>query len=244
MTQLTTQAEQRLATQRPDQTDAGLLRWLGSLLGKEVLAETRMMFPEGGRPRHEVVGYRMDGLTDAVRDKAIETVSLAMTRTPLDKAQELIVMLHTATASRAEDEVGLSVKMNVYASALTDLPLDVAIQTVTDLSKSSKWFPTLSELVDYGRALANPREALLVSLKRWKPIDPAQAEVERLEAVYRRLRSESSALETKIGPGPASDTGARGERIEAARLKAEEAAAAKKAWLEAQKTVLDDAINT
>lgn len=240
MTQLTTQAEQRLASQRPDQTDAALLQWLASSLGKEVLAETRMMFPEGGKPRHEVVGYRLESLTEAARDRAVEMVSLAMTKTPLAKAQELVVILHTATASRAEDEAGLSVKMNVYASALMELPLDVAIQTVTDLSRSAKWFPTVSEITEYGKALANPREALLVSLKRWKPVSADQAEAERLDGEYRKLRAEASRLETKIGPGPATDTGARGERIEAARLASEKASAAKQAWLTAQKAVDGD----
>lgn len=196
-----------------------------------------MMFPAEGKPRSEITAYRMIGMTEQVRDTAIEKVELAMTRTPFAKAQELIVMLHTSTASRQEDDVGLAVKMNVYASALMDLPLDVAVKTINDLIKSSKWFPTVSEIIEHGRAMVNPREALLVSLKRWKPTDPAQAECDRLELAYRRLRMEASALETRIGPGPATDDGPRGERIEAARLAAEKASEAKTAWLTAQKAV-------
>lgn len=195
------------------------------------------MFPEGGKPRREVSGYRLDGLTEEGRARAVEMVSLAMTKTPLAKAQELVVMLHTATASRAEDEAGLSVKMNVYAMALMELPLDVAIQTVTDLSRSAKWFPTVSEIAEHGKVLANPREALLVSLKRWKPASPAEIEADRLEAAYSQAMSEATALDRKVGPGPASDTGPRGERIEAARAGREKVNAAKAAWIAAKKAV-------
>lgn len=190
-----------------------------------------MMFPEVGPARSVVVGYRMDAMTEEARQKALQAFELSMTRCPVDKAEELVVMLNVSTASRAEDTAGIAVKMAVYAQALSAMPLDVAKETVKHFAENGKWFPTVSELVAHGKTLINSREAMLCSLKSWKVIPDRQKQENALYEAYRAKNRLASELETKTGPGPATDTGPRGERIAAAKSAREEAQKAKQEWM-------------
>lgn len=141
------------------------------------------------------------------------------------------------------DDGAAGVVMDVFVNVLMSHPADVAVEAVRFFTVEPRkdgataWFPTPPELEAHCRMLTSERLSLRTALRNWKPADPAQVECDRLELVYRRLRMEASALETKIGPGPATDTGARGERIEAARVASEKASSAKQEWMQAQKAI-------
>ena len=239
-----------LVSQRPDTVDAKIRASLTSQLGVVVNVNREWRFPEGRAPYQVATTAGLKELSTENCSAALAKVEAAFTPLDRDHAERMVAQLHAVLARRNGSGETAEIAFDVYVHVLLKHPADIAKAVVETLCTEPRkdggtaWFPTPPEVEAMCRDLSSDRIALRTALRSWKPIDPAQAEVERLEAVYRRLRSEASALETKIGPGPASDTGARGERIEAARLKAEEAAAAKKAWLEAQKTVLDDALNT
>lgn len=185
----------------------------------------------------------LTGLSTANCPAALARVEAAFTPVTVEQAEQMVAQMDAVLSRRNKSEGAISDVLDVFVNVLLSHPADVAVEAVRFFTVEPRkdgataWFPTPPELEAHCRLLTSDRLALRTALRHWKPTDPAHVECDRLELAYRRLRMEASSMETKIGPGPATDEGPRGERIEAARLAAEKASEAKTAWLSAQKAV-------
>lgn len=153
----------------------------------------------------------------------------------------MAAQMHSVLSRRNGSEDAAEVAFDVYVHVLLKHPADVASTVVERLCTEPRgkgkaaWLPTPPEIEAMCRELSSDRVALRTALRNWRPVSAERAEAERLETVYRRLLDEATAMTRKAGPGPATDTGERGERLEAARIAGEKANAAKQAWLAAEK---------
>lgn len=232
-----------LSGQKPDIVDAKLRTSLLKSFGVDVNANREWRFPEG-KPAYQVATKAgLKGLSTESCPAALARVEAAFTPVTVEQAEQMVAQMDAVLSRRNKSESAISDVLDVFVNVLLSHPADVAVEAVRHFTVEPRkdggtaWFPTPPELESHCRLLSEDRLALRTALRSWKPTDPAQDECDRLELAYRRLRMEASKLETKIGPGPALDTGARGERIEAARVAGEKARAAKQDWLEAQKAL-------
>lgn len=233
-----------LASQRPDTVDARIRASLKSQLGVSVNVKLKWMFPESQKSYQVPTSVGLTGLSTESLSAALAKVDAGFTPLTRDQAEQAMAQMDAVLSRRGgRDDDTATVVMDVFVNVLLSHPADVAVEAVRYFTFEPRkdggvaWFPTPPELEAHCRVLSADRVALRTALRSWKPVSDAQAEVGRLEGEHRRLRAEASRLETKIGPGPATDTGARGERIEAASLASEKASAAKQAWIEAQKAL-------
>lgn len=232
-----------LAARKPEEVDEQLQTSLQKSLGVGVNVKREWMFPEGRAPYQVPTLAGLTGLSTENCSAALAKVEAAFTPVSRDQAETMVAQMDAVLSRRNKSEGAISDVLDVFVNVLLSHPADVATEAVrfftVEPRKDGKtaWFPTPPELEAHCRMLSADRVALRTGLRSWRPISEAQVEVDRLENVYRRLRSEASALETKIGPGPATDSGARGERIAAARLAGEKASEAKQAWMSAKKAL-------
>ena len=169
---------------------------------------------------------------------------MAMTPVSRSEAEDLIAQMQSVLARRNSSEGTAELAFDVYVHVLTQHPADVVTEVVRQFimeprKDGSSWFPAPPELEARCRLLASPRQALFMGLTGYRAKSPEQIEVERLEQVYRREFAKAQALSLKVGPGPAQDTGARGERIAAWKLAQDTAKAAKELWLSADRAYLE-----
>ena len=232
-----------LAEKRTDEVDRALETSLRSSLNVELNVKREWRFPEGKAPYSVAI---MTGVTAPSRaniDRAISRVEMALTPVSRQMAEEMIGQLTAATAMRSDSSEMNEVKLDLYVECLLRHPADVAIEAVRWFAMEPRagtaWFPTLPEVEKRCRDLSNDRLSFLNGLRGWREPDPQVERVKGLEAEWRRLRLAASELENKIGPGPASDDGPRGERIAAWRTAEALAVAAREEWANARKA-LDD----
>lgn len=164
-----------------------------------------------------------------------------MTAVTRRQAETLIAQLTAATATRAQTGAMNEVKLDLFVDCLLRHPADVATAAIRTLATEPRenggtaWFPTLPELEGLCRQLSGDRLSMLQGLKSWSEPSAQAQEVARLYSAYVDLRERAREANNKVGPGPASDTGARGDRIAAALALTVEMVAAKEAWLKARK---------
>lgn len=156
----------------------------------------------------------------------------------VDEAELMVSQLQQALARRSSSEEASEVGLDLYVSILRRHPVDVAQAAVLKLATEPRtangtaWFPTAPELEGLCRGYGQERAAMLAGLRAHRPPDARQIEAARLDDAWRALALRATELGHKVGPGPAQDIGARGERIAAHDEAVEAAAAAKRAWLE------------
>jgi hypothetical protein len=178
--------------------------------------------------------------TDNVR-LAIGKVEFASVPPSHEEAELMVSQLQQALARRASSEDAAEVGFDAYVHCLRRHPLDVAQVAVMELANEPRpgnvaaWFPTLPELEGVCRKYGGDREAMLDALRGWREPSPKAVEVRRLEQEWKALRQRASELNMKVGPGPATDTGARGERLAAAREAEQQSMKAREAFLAAEK---------
>lgn len=157
--------------------------------------------------------------------------------------EDMMAQLVAATAMRSEGDGMSDVRLELYVNALMQHPADVAREVVRwfaiEPRAGTAWFPTLPELEKKCRDLSKERLSFLDGLRGWHEPNPELERVKGLHREWRRLRLEASELENRIGPGPASDEGPRGERIAAWKAAEALAVAAREEWATAKKA-LDD----
>ena len=157
------------------------------------------------------------------------------------EAETMIAQMSVATASRADDDDVSDLKLDMFVRCLMSHPADVAAAAVRRFSVEPRadggtaWFPTLPELEGACRQLAGDRLSMLQGLRSWSEPNPQAQELDRLRGRYEALREKVREANNKVGPGPASDTGPRGERIAAAKALTDEMIAAREAWVSASK---------
>ena len=232
-----------LVSQRPDTVDAKIRASLTSQLGVVVNVNREWRFPEGRAPYQVATTAGLTGLSTANCSAALAKVEAAFTPLDRDHAERLVAQLQSVLARRSGSDETAEIAFDVYVHVLLKHPADVAMAVVETLCTEPRakgataWFPTPPEIEALCRDMSADRVALRTGLRSWRPVSEAEAEVQRLEAAYSRLMAEANTLDRKVGPGPASDTGARGERIAAAKAGREKANEAKLAWLAAKKAV-------
>lgn len=166
-----------LAQPSPAQATKALQTSLQSSLNVEVSVETRMMFPEEGKPYPVPSGSSVRVLSPENVERAVARIEAAMTPATKEQAEEWLVMLQSATSGGKRSAAGAVVALELYAGALSRYPADVAREACQSLA-TAKWFPTLGELLAECDKLSGPRETMLAALKAWRP----ETERERLEA--------------------------------------------------------------
>lgn len=232
-----------LAVRTPAQTDEAIRVSLRSQLGVDVRTRREWRHPEG-KPSYPVeIMDGLTGLSTATQSQAIARVEAALTGPSKHDAGKLVAQMQAVLARRNNDADGAEIAFDVYVHVLMKHPMDVAKAVVERLCTEPReggataWMPDPTVIEGLCREAEQPRLSLLAGLKAWREPSPEQAEADRLKALYRDAQREATALEQKVGPGPATDDGPRGERIEAARLAQDRAAVAKLHWLNAQKRV-------
>lgn len=136
----------------------------------------------------------------------------------------MIAQLTAATAQRAETGAMSEIKLDLYVDCLLRHPADVATAAIRMLAIEPRadggtaWFPTLSELEGLCRQFSGERLSMIQSLRNWREHGPVDPEKERLYGVWQAAVEAARIATRKVGPGPATDTGERGERLEVERL--------------------------
>lgn len=166
-----------------------------------------------------------------------------MTPVSRSEAEDLVAQMQSVLARRNSSEGTSEIAFDVYVHLLMQHPADVVTEAVRQFimeprDDGSAWFPTPPEVEARCRLIASPRQALLRGLTSYRENSPEGVEAERLEIVFKRNFARAQALSLKIGPGPATDTGERGERIKAWEQAQEAVKTSREAWLEAKKAVI------
>lgn len=157
---------ERLKSNRPEETDAGLLTWLKSQ-GVVAQPEIRLTYPTTGGYRREVTGFSFEGLTPEINAAARLHTRQAMTRADIDDCEAWVTTMHAVMAHRGSSATALEVVLTVYANCLRGYPADVAKTVCHDFAlrrEKPNWFPTLSELDEACEKATNQRLQLLGSL--------------------------------------------------------------------------------
>ena len=227
-----------LAAHTPEEVDETIRHSLMSALGVELKTHHEWRFPENKPPYRVSTWAGVTAPSKANVDRAIARVTAMSTPPSREQAEDLIVQLQAGTARRANSDAIAEVGFDLYTHALMRHPFDVAREAVRGLVVEPKggtaWFPTVAELEGECRRLGSDRAAILGGLQAWREPDPAAVQVARLESVWRELRLKATELSNKVGPGPATDEGPRGERIRLADAAVAEATAAREAWVTAR----------
>lgn len=232
-----------LGTRKPAETDQAIRHSLTSQLGVSVNVNREWRYPEG-KPPYQVTtsaGIQAQSL-DNVR-VAIGKVEFASVPPSHEESELMVSQLQQVLARRASSEEAAEVGFDAYVHCLRRHPLDVAQAAVMELANEPRvgnaaaWFPTLPELEGVCRKYGGDREAMLEGLRGWSEPKPEMVEVRRLEQEWKALRQRASDLNMKVGPGPATDTGARGERLSAAHEAEQKSMAAREAYLAAEKAL-------
>lgn len=238
-----TAARAWLASRKPAETDQAIRQSLTSQLGVSVNVNREWRYPEG-KPPYQVTTSA--GILAQSRENvrtAIGKVEFASVGPTQEQAETMIAQLNQALAQRPTTEDEAEVRLDVYVHCLRRHPLDVAQAAVMELANEPRpgnataWFPTLPELEGVCRKYGGDREAMLEGLRGWHEPTPEFVEVRRLEAEWKRLRQHASELNMKVGPGPATDTGARGDRLAAANEAEQKSLEAREAYLTAEKAL-------
>lgn len=162
-----------------------------------------------------------------------------MTSTSRSDAELMVAQMHTVLARRSNSQDSADMALDIYVHVLTQHPADIAKEVVRrfimEPRANGSWFPAPAEIEDACRNLSSPRESMLNALRAWREPLADELEAKRLEGAYRALQDKATRLGYKVGPGPAQDTGERGERIVAWKDALAEATKAKEAWLEAER---------
>lgn len=234
-------ARQWLGSKTPAEVDQAILRSLTSELNVSVNVKREYRFPEN-RPAYQVAtSAGISALSRGEVQAAIRKVETAMTPASHEQCETMVAQLQAALARRNTSEAASEIGFDLYVACLRMHPADVSAAAVRSLATEPRekgataWFPTVPELEGECRALEAQRKAILGGLLAWQPVDPRAADVERLRLEWLDLSEAARVLNNKVGPGPATDTGPRGERIEAANAAQAMADAAKRKWIDAQR---------
>jgi len=136
----------------------------------------------------------------------------------------MIAQLTAATAQRSETGAMSEIKLDLYVDCLLRHPADVATAAIRTFAIEPRadggpsWFPTLSELEGLCRQLSGERMSMVQGLRNWSEPSPVDPEKQRLYDAWQWAVEVARVATRKVGPGPATDTGERGERLEAERL--------------------------
>jgi hypothetical protein len=233
-----------LANLTPAEVDDRIRRSLTSRHGVDASVSKEWRFPERRAPYQVAISAGLTGLSTASHPQVVAQLEAAMTPVTREQAEELVVQMQSVLARRAASEDTAEVAFDVYVHVFLQHPADVAIEatrrmTLEPRQKGAAWMPSPPELEALCRSLSSERRAMLFAAKAWIEPTVEVREVRWAENDWREAQAEARRLSDKVGPGPAQDTGERGERIAAWEAAVEKAGQLKLAYLAAQKRLED-----
>lgn len=237
--QTSLKAREWLEGKTPQQVDAAIRHSLTSQLGVVVSESREWRFPEG-KPAYAVTtSAGLKGLSTETRPLAIRKLETAMTPPSRSDAEGLMAQMQAVLARRNNSADTSEMALDIYVHVLTQHPADIAKEVVRrfimEPRANGSWFPAPAEIEEACRNLTSPRQSMLNAIRAWREPSADELEARRLEGAYRALQDKAMRLGYKVGPGPAQDTGERGERIAAWKAALAEATKAKEAWLDAER---------
>lgn len=187
-----------LEARQPQDTDSQLRASLESGLDVTLRPVREGKFPTDGTPYSVVVGYGLERMTEAKRDKALTRIRAACTPPDKRRAEEWLIAMQAGMARRREDEHGIEVALSLYGAVLGRFPADVAKEACMSITLTGKWFPTVAEIEARCQRLGAARLALLRALEEWRaPTAEEQSAAARRARAY-ALRQEAAELERAI----------------------------------------------
>lgn len=222
--------------------DGAIRHSLTCELGVGLKEAKEWRFPEDKPPYQVTTSVGVSVQSTENLPKAIRRVEMAMTPVSRSEAEDLISQMQSVLARRNISEGTAEVAFDVYVHLLMQHPADVVMEVVRQFimeprKDGSAWFPAPPEIEARCRTLAAPRQALLNGLQTYRAKSPEQIECDRLERVYQRHFAQAQALGMKVGAGPATDTGPRGQRLADWKAALDKAADSREDWLQSQKAL-------
>lgn len=229
-----------LVGQRPADVDDRIRRSLTSQLNVVVTENREWRFPEGKAPYSVAISAGLTGLSRDTQPAALAKVEAAMTAVDRDHAERLVSQMSAVLARRNASEETAGIAFDIFVNVLMQHPADVAVEAVRVFCTEPRdgkgaWMPSPPDVESACRTLSASRVALKRAIQGWSEPSDAERHAYALEGEWRRLQARATDLGHKVGPGPASDTGARGDRIAAWDAAVEEATEAKRSWQSALK---------
>jgi len=224
-----------LVARKPAEVDQAIQALLTSQLGARVSENREWRFPPD-KPAYQVVtSAGITGLSKETQPLAIAKARMALTPVSYEEAERLASQLGILPR-RNMSETTAETAFDVYIRMLMDHPADVATEVVRlyvtepNADGGPTWFPSPPEVEARLRARSAFRKALLEAVLWWKEPPPRDEEADRLREAWAVLEDEAKRLNHKVGPGPITDTGARGERIAAWEAARDAAGQAREAY--------------
>lgn len=232
-----------LASKNPQDVDKALAASLQSQLGVSLNVNKEWRFPEAGPAYQVATTTGLTGLSTENHGQALAKIEAAFTPVLREQAETMVSQLHAVLARRGSNADEDEIAFDVYVHVLMQHPADISSAVVRHLCTAPRkdgktaWFPTPPEIEAMCQNMVTGRLSLRTALRSWRPMTEGQKQEKALYEAYRAKNAIASELETKTGPGPATDTGPRGERIAAANAAREEAQKAKQEWVAFKKTI-------
>lgn len=152
-----------LVAHTPAETDKALQTSLQSSLGVELALMHSYRYPPGGGYVRVPDGCGISGKFENL-PAALEKVRGAMVPAERGQVEEWLTLLQVATAGAKRSEAGTELALDLYTGALARYPADVAKTACMNLAMSSRWFPTLADLIEEADRLAAPRKQMFEAL--------------------------------------------------------------------------------
>lgn len=233
-----------LVRHKPKEVDEKTIALLESSLGVEVKIRWEARFPQGGGYYPVPIKAGMMGLSKDNQAEVISKIENSMTPLDRDSAEKLIAQMDSVLPRQNKGSSGSELAADIYVNVLMQHPADVSMEVVRQFIMEPKdaksWFPTPSEIEGECRKLSDPRRTMLYAAKSWREPTEAEKLEKELNDDYTAKNIEYQRLSNKVGPGPAVDTGPRGEWIAAAYAAECVAGAAREKWIAAVRALEEE----
>lgn len=121
-----------------------------------------------------VVGYEVNRAEGCDVPGASRRLSLAMTPAEAPMIENWLAALQVATTGGKRSEAGHALALDLYVSALSRYPADVAKAVCTTMATTRKWFPTLAEMIEEADRMASLRRGALAAVSH-EPLESPSA---------------------------------------------------------------------
>lgn len=228
-------ARARLVGRKPKEVDRSIQASPMWPQGVELSEKQEWRFPLD-KPAYQVsTSAGLTGLSKENQAEVIRILRLALTPVSYEQAEKLASQLSTLPR-RNMSVASAEEAFDLYVRRLLDHPADVACEVVRSLVEEpapigeKTWLPSPPELEAMLRNLSSFRKAALEAALYWTEPPARDEEAERLHEAWAIAEHEVKRANDKVGPGPITDTGPRGDRIAHWEAKKVEAAQARETY--------------
>lgn len=231
------ESRQFLIGKKPEEVDQAILALLTSRHDVRVKESAEWRFPPDKPPYQVVTSVGLAGLSKDNHASVIDNLRAALTPPTFEQAEKLVAQLATLPRRNMSGDTA-ETAFHVYVRRLLDHPADVAFEVIRMLIEEppkpgeTTWLPSPPELESMLRSRSSRRKAMLEDASNWQDYErtPPDEEQDRLYHAWGAAEAKVKHLDRKVGPGPVTDTGPRGERIAAWEAAKVECYAAKDAY--------------